>query len=83
MTIRSFSVRRDEKITCHVTVRGEKAEEILKKELKVKDYELRKGSVSKNGSFGFGISGHIDPSTAALTSTSTCRAQAESASNTS
>ena len=35
-TIRSFSIRRNEKISCHVTVRGEKAEEILEKGLKVK-----------------------------------------------
>merc|ERR1711979_107695 len=38
LTIRSFSVRRNEKIACHVTVRGEKAEEILEKGLKVKEY---------------------------------------------
>merc|ERR1712151_367367 len=60
MTIRSFSVRRNEKIACHVTVRGEKAEEILEKGLKVKEYELRKVNFCKNGSFGFGIQEHID-----------------------
>merc|ERR1712050_423807 len=60
MTIRSFSVRRNEKIACSVSVRGEKAEEILEKGLKVKEYELRKGNFSKTGSFGFGISEHID-----------------------
>merc|ERR1712210_252143 len=60
MTIRSFGVRRNEKIACHVTVRGEKAEEILEKGLKVKEYELRKRNFAKNGSFGFGISEHID-----------------------
>merc|ERR1739845_264212 len=42
-TIRSFGVRRNEKIACHVTIRGEKAEEILEKGLKVKEYELRTG----------------------------------------
>merc|ERR1712203_47838 len=61
LTIRSFSVRRNEKIACHVTVRGEKAEEILEKGLKVKEYELRKKNFAKNGSFGFGITEHIDP----------------------
>lgn len=30
-TIRSFGIRRNEKIACHVTVSGEKAEEILNK----------------------------------------------------
>merc|ERR1719394_1035122 len=52
MTIRSFGVRRNEKIACHVTVRGEKAEEILEKGLKVKEYELRKKNFAHNGSFG-------------------------------
>ena len=60
LTIRSFAVRRNEKIACHVTVRGEKAEEILEKGLKVKEYELRKKNFAKNGSFGFGITEHID-----------------------
>merc|ERR1711985_71461 len=59
-TVRSFGVRRNEKIACHVTVRGEKAEEILEKGLKVKEYELRKRNFAKNGSFGFGITEHID-----------------------
>jgi len=40
LTIRSFSVRRQEKIACHITVRGEKAEDILERGLKVKEYEL-------------------------------------------
>merc|ERR1712060_601002 len=61
LTIRSFGVRRNEKIACHVTVRGEKAEEILEKGLKVKEYELRKRNFAHNGSFGLGIT--YDPST--------------------
>merc|ERR1712118_416086 len=60
LTIRSFSIRRNEQIACHVTVRGEKAEEILEKGLKVKEYELRKKNFAHNGSFGFGITEHID-----------------------
>merc|ERR1712021_59101 len=59
-TVRTFGIRRNEKIACHVTVRGEKAEEILERGLKVKEYELRKRNFSKNGSFGFGITEHID-----------------------
>ena len=35
-TVRSFGIRRNEKIAVHCTVRGEKAEEILEKGLKVK-----------------------------------------------
>merc|ERR1711935_1066333 len=60
ITIRSFGVRRNEKIACYVTVRGEKALEIIEKGLKVKEYELRKPNFGKNGSFGFGITEHID-----------------------
>jgi len=41
-TVRSFSIRRNEKIACHVTIRGPKAEEVLERALKVKEYELRK-----------------------------------------
>merc|ERR1711924_498301 len=59
-TVRTFGIRRNEKIACHVTVRGEKAEEILEKGLKVKEYELRERNFARNGSFGFGITEHID-----------------------
>merc|ERR1712183_372106 len=59
-TNRNFGIRRNEKIGCSVTVRGEKAEEILEKGLKVKEYELKKRNFAKNGSFGFGITEHID-----------------------
>merc|ERR1719420_2372494 len=60
LTIRGWGIRRNEKIACHVTVRGDKAEEILEKGLKVKEYELLKRNFSANGSFGFGITEHID-----------------------
>merc|ERR1739848_385375 len=59
-TVRSFGIRRNEKIACRVTVRGPKAEEILEAGLKVKEYELKKGNFSANGCFGFGIQEHID-----------------------
>ena len=59
-TVRSFGIRRNEKIACHVTLRGEKAEEILERGLKVKEYELRKRNFSQTGNFGFGIMEHID-----------------------
>ena len=59
-TIRSFAVRRNEKIAVHVTVRGEKAEELLEKGLKVKEFELRKKNFAASGNFGFGITEHID-----------------------
>merc|ERR1719410_3035518 len=42
------------------TVRGPKAEEILERGLKVKEYELRRENFSENGNFGFGVQEHID-----------------------
>uniref|UniRef100_A0A0K0D8G2 Large ribosomal subunit protein uL5 n=1 Tax=Angiostrongylus cantonensis TaxID=6313 RepID=A0A0K0D8G2_ANGCA len=54
-TVRSFGIRRNEKIAVHCTVRGPKAEEILEKGLKVKEFELHKENFSDSGNFGFGI----------------------------
>lgn len=59
-TIRSFGIKRNEKISVSATVRGEKAEEILRRGLKVKEYELRRRNFSDTGNFGFGIEEHID-----------------------
>jgi len=59
-TVRTFSIRRNEKIAVHVTIRGPKAEEILERGLKVKEYELKKANFSETGNFGFGIQEHID-----------------------
>ena len=44
----------------HVTVRGKKAEELLKLGLKVKDNELKCAAFSSTGNFGLGINEHID-----------------------
>jgi len=59
-TVRSFGIRRNEQISVYCTVRGKKAEEILKKGLRVKEFELREYNFSDTGSFGFGIDEHID-----------------------
>ncbi|KLO19103.1 60S ribosomal protein L11 [Schizopora paradoxa] len=59
-TVRTFGIRRNEKIAAHVTIRGPKAEEILERGLKVKEYELRRRNFSATGNFGFGIQEHID-----------------------
>jgi large subunit ribosomal protein L11e len=59
-TVRSFGIRRNEKIAVHVTVRGFKANEILDRGLKVREYELKKVNFSNTGCFGFGITEHID-----------------------
>eukprot|EP00051_Salpingoeca_urceolata_P026157 m.476301 g.476301 ORF g.476301 m.476301 type:complete len:192 (+) comp20491_c0_seq1:75-650(+) len=59
-TVRTFSIRRNEKIAVHCTVRGEKALEILERGLKVKEYELYHENFSQTGNFGFGVDEHID-----------------------
>jgi len=59
-TVRTFGIRRNEKIAVHATVRGAKAAEILERGLKVKEYELRARNFSDSGNFGFGIDEHID-----------------------
>ncbi|KAG9393815.1 Ribosomal protein L5 [Carpediemonas membranifera] len=60
LTIRGFSIRRNEKISTHVTVRGEKAAEIIERGLRCKDFELSAKNFNNNGCFGFGITEHID-----------------------
>jgi len=42
-------------MACSVAVRGEKAQNILERGLRVKEMELRKKNFSKTGNFGFGI----------------------------
>lgn len=59
-TVRTFGIRRNEKIAVHVTIRGPKAEEILERGLKVKEYALKSRNFSDSGNFGFGIDEHID-----------------------
>ncbi|CAD5169206.1 unnamed protein product [Musa acuminata subsp. malaccensis] len=59
-TVRSFGIRRNEKIACYVTVRGDKATQLLESGLKVKEYELLRRNFSDTGCFGFGIQEHID-----------------------
>jgi len=52
-TVRTFSIKRNEKIAVHVTVRGAKAEELIKRGLKVKEFELRKKNFSNDGKSHF------------------------------
>ncbi|CAI2382117.1 unnamed protein product [Moneuplotes crassus] len=59
-TIRSFGVKRNEKIAAIVTIRGDKAKELLERGLRVKENELRRKNFSDSGNFGFGIDEHID-----------------------
>ena len=50
-TIRTFGIKRNEKIAVHVTIRGEKAEDLLKRGLRVKEFELRKKNFSQDGKY--------------------------------
>ncbi|EFN86214.1 60S ribosomal protein L11 [Harpegnathos saltator] len=45
---------------CTGTVHDVKAEEILERSLKVREYDLKKENFSCTGNFGFNIEGHID-----------------------
>ncbi|XVF84444.1 hypothetical protein PTKIN_Ptkin17bG0037300 [Pterospermum kingtungense] len=57
--MRSFGIRHNEKIACYMTVRGEKAMQLLESGLKVKEFELLMRNFSDTGLFGFDIEGHI------------------------
>ena len=50
-TIRSFSIKRNEKIAVHVTIRGKQAESLLQNALKVKEHELKKSNFSADGKY--------------------------------
>jgi large subunit ribosomal protein L11e len=60
LTVRTFGIRRNDKIACHVSVSGEKAEDILTRALHVKEFELKEKNFATSGNFGFGIAEHID-----------------------
>merc|ERR1719281_162706 len=59
-TVRTFGIRRNEKIATHVTIRGEKAMDLIERGLKITDYEISQRHFSQTGNFGFGVNEHID-----------------------
>jgi large subunit ribosomal protein L5 len=59
-TIRTFGIRRNEPISCIVTIRGSKAKEFLTKTFPAVGNKLNIRSFDKNGNFAFGIREHID-----------------------
>merc|ERR1712220_1025 len=59
-TVRTFGIRRNEKIACHVTVRGDKAMDLIERGLKITDYEISAKHFYATGNFGFGVNEHID-----------------------
>merc|ERR1712182_7716 len=52
-TVRTFGIRRNEKIATHVTIRGEKALDLIDRGLKITDYEISQRHFSQTGNFGF------------------------------
>jgi large subunit ribosomal protein L5 len=59
-TIRTFGIRRREPIACMVTLRGERAEEFLRKAFNAVGSRIKPRSFDRQGNFAFGISEHID-----------------------
>lgn len=59
-TIRTFGIRKNEPISCMVTLRGERAEEFLRKGLAAVRNRINPRSFDRNGNFAFGIQEHID-----------------------
>ena len=59
-TIRDFGIRKNEPISCKVTLRGEKAGSFLEKAIVAVDNQLLLNSFDKFGNFSFGIKEHID-----------------------
>ncbi len=56
----TFGSSKGKKIGAKVTLRDEKAIEILKKVLEAKEMKLKERCFDKNGNFSFGIHEHID-----------------------
>lgn len=59
-TIRTFGIRRNEPISCMVTLRGERAETVLRKTFQAVGNALNQRSFDREGNFAFGIKEHID-----------------------
>jgi len=47
--VRTFGIRRNEKIATHVTIRGEKAMDLIERGLKITDYEISQRHFSQTG----------------------------------
>ena len=58
-TVRQFGIRRNENIACHVTVRGEKAMDLLERGLRVKEYELERANFSETGASWLSLCGWV------------------------
>jgi large subunit ribosomal protein L5 len=59
-TIRDFGIRKGEPVGCKVTLRGEAAEEILRRMVGAVEKRLNQSTFDDQGNFSFGIKEHID-----------------------
>ena len=59
-TIRTWGIRKGEPISCMVTLRGEKADEFLKKGFIAVGNRVSPRSFDRDGNFAFGVKEHID-----------------------
>lgn len=59
-TIRTFGIRKNEPISCMVTLRGSRSEEFLRKGFATIGNRISPRSFDRQGNFAFGIREHID-----------------------
>ena len=59
-TIRTFGIRKNEPISCIVTLRSQRAEGFLRRALEAVGNKVPLSSFDENGNFSFGIREHID-----------------------
>jgi large subunit ribosomal protein L5 len=59
-SIRPWGIRKGEPMACAVTLRGERANEFLRKALIAVRHRINPRSFDKDGNFAFGIREHID-----------------------
>jgi large subunit ribosomal protein L5 len=59
-TNRDFGIRQGMQIGCKVTIRGQEAEEFVKKALWIRDNRIATWSFDPEGNFSFGISDYTD-----------------------
>lgn len=59
-TLPNFGIREGEPIGCKVTLRNQKARDFLKKAFKVKNNQIQKKSIDKQGNFSLGIDEHTN-----------------------
>jgi len=59
-TLKDFGIREGEPIACLTTLRGERANQFLKRGFEAVSNSLKRSSFDENGNFAFGIKEHIE-----------------------